>query len=281
MIQAGLEHPALGWIPRREDLGVKSRHLGLFMAHETESLAPAGTVIEENTDLNGIIAAAQSAPHIQPGPAPEEKIPERVRIGIACDNAFCFYYQDNLDRLREAGARLEFFSPLGSGLPEVDAVYLGGGYPELYLSALESSPCTNDLKRAAEKGMPIYAECGGLMYLTREVAADRSYFMTGILPADTEMTKKIQALGYVKGMVCSAGSILSLDRAIAGHEFHYSRLLPDPDARYAIRLNRGKGIDSGQDGLTSGSALGSYTHAYFSRETAADITGSALRFSRC
>ena len=85
-------------------------------------------------------------------------------IGIAFDEAFCFYYQDNLDRLASAGAKLEFFSPLRDRLPDVDAVYLGGGYPELHLSSLESSPCTHDLNRAAEQGMPLYAECGGLMY---------------------------------------------------------------------------------------------------------------------
>lgn len=280
MIRNSAEVPDLGWIPRNADLGMKSRHLGLVMAHESESLGSSGEFIENNTDLDRIIAAARTAPTLPPFSLQSEHVPDKVRIGIAYDNAFCFYYQDNLDKIRDAGADLVYFSPLDSELPPVDGVYFGGGYPELHLPALESSSCTHALKRAVDRGLPVYAECGGLMYLTREIQDDRSYRMAGILPADVEMTGKIQALGYVKGSVVADSSILSHNLIITGHEFHYSRLLPEADARYAIALTRGKGIEASQDGIISENALGTYTHAYFTRKTASDLVASALRFSR-
>jgi cobyrinic acid a,c-diamide synthase len=158
-------------------------------------------------------------------------------------------------------------------------VYLGGGYPELYLPALASSPCTRDLKHAADGGIPLYAECGGLMYLTREIQAEKTFRMAGVLPAEAEMTGKIQALGYVKGSVISATSLLQQNTAVTGHEFHYSRIVADSDARYSIKLQRGKGIESGNDGMTVGNALGSYTHCYFSRSVAADIVRAGRIFS--
>ena len=111
--------------------------------------------------------------------------------------------------------------------------------------------------------MPIYAECGGLMYLTKEIHADKTYRMCGILPSTAEMTSRIQALGYVKGTGTGKISFMPSSLDITGHEFHYSRLDPDADARYAIRLSRGKGIIAGKDGLVSQNALGCYTHAYF------------------
>ena len=201
MIEPSLAIPAFGYIPRKEDLAVESRHLGLKMAHEAGNMGEFGRIIEESCDLDALVAAARQAP-------PMKKTvhcmisaiyKDRCTIGIALDEAFCFYYQDNLDLLSRAGAKLIFFSPLHDRLPDVDAVYLGGGYPELHLTGLESSPCTSDLNRAAERGMPLYAECGGLMYLTKEIHADKTYRMCGVLPSTAEMTRRIQALGYVKG----------------------------------------------------------------------------------
>jgi cobyrinic acid a,c-diamide synthase len=200
-------------------------------------------------------------------------------IGVALDDAFCFYYQDNLDRLRARGAELVFFSPLVDPLPDVDALYFGGGYPELHLSALESSRCTREMKSAVDAGMPLYAECGGLLYLTREIMADRTYRLCGVLPAHAEMTSHVQALGYVKGESMVNTSFLPPLQSITGHEFHYSRVLPDRDALFAFRLTRGKGIDSGKDGLTSGNALGTFTHAYFTDTFVKKFIEAAYHFS--
>ena len=280
MMESSLAVPSFGWIPRSDEIAMKSRHLGLVMAHESDSHAGMGSLIAEHCNLDAIISAARNAPPLPIRCDPPAQTPVVARIGVASDNAFCFYYQDNLDRLTRHGAELVFFSPLRDRLPRVDALYLGGGYPELHLPELEAAACTKDISRAADDGLPIFAECGGLMYLTREVTGERTCRMTGILPAVTEMTKRIQALGYVKGTVAGAGSFLSPGLAVTGHEFHYSRLVPDKDARFVISLSRGKGITGGKDGLAAGNALGLYTHSYFTYEFARDFVNAAGSFSR-
>jgi cobyrinic acid a,c-diamide synthase len=278
MIAAYGNDLSLGWIPRKEDLGLASRHLGLVMAHESGRLKTAGAVIEEHADVDAIIAAAGSAPPLLPRPHILEDPPSRVRIGIAYDEAFCFYYQDNLDKLRQAGAELIFFSPLKERIPDVSALYFGGGYPELHLHELESSACTRDLKTAVDNGLPVYGECGGLMYLCRGIQQDKNFRMTGVLPADVEMTAKIQGLGYVKGELADKSPIFSGGQLFLGHEFHYSSISPDHDARYAVQLSRGKGITAQKDGLIAENALGTYTHAYFTGKLAADVISAAIQY---
>jgi len=282
MIEGSTSLPTLGWIPKREDIAIESRHLGLKMAHETGSMKEFGSIIEEFCDLDAIITIAHKSPRL----IPQKKMllyskRKRIRatIGIALDDAFCFYYQDNLDRLRALGAELVFFSPLIDPLPDVDALYFGGGYPELHLPALESSLCTREMKSAVDAGLPLYAECGGLLYLTREIKADRTYRLCGILPAHAEMTSRVQALGYVKGESIVNTSFLPPLMSITGHEFHYSSVIPDHDAQFAFRLTRGKGIDAGKDGLTSGNVLGTYTHAYFTDAFAKKFIDAAYHFS--
>ncbi|MDD1687313.1 cobyrinate a,c-diamide synthase [Methanoregula sp.] len=273
--------PALGWIPRQQGPEVRSRHLGLVMAHESDGMKSYGPVVRESCDLDRILDVARSAPPLAVPPA--GKTPggdERVVIGVARDNAFCFYYQDNLDRLARAGAEIRFFSPMEDTLPEVDALYLGGGYPELYAQNLEDSRCRHAIHDLADKGMPVYGECGGLMYLCGSVSIDREYRMAGVLPARVEMTKKIQALGYVKGNFTGRQGGWAGSASIRGHEFHYSRAECDPDARFAIRLTQGKGIQGGNDGLTEQNALGAYTHAYFSDAFCRRFVAAAAAFRR-
>jgi cobyrinic acid a,c-diamide synthase len=282
MIENSLPGPLLGWIPNHADMAIESRHLGLKMSHEIESMEKFGQIIEENCDLDAIIAGAQKSTSLK---LPKKifrsikKRPCRATIGVAFDEAFCFYYQDNLDRLRMSGADLHFFSPLRDPIPRVDALYFGGGYPELYLPILESSKCTRELKCQVDRGIPVYAECGGLMYLCREITTDRTFKLGNVLPATAEMTNKIQALGYVKGQTIENPSFLPPSQVISGHEFHYSCLNPDRDAQFAIRLTRGKGIDSGKEGLTAGNVLGTYTHAYFTDAFARIFVDEAYRFS--
>ena len=283
MIENSLAIPSLGWIPKRDDIAVKGRHLGLIMAHETGSMSEFGPVIEEFCNLDAIIGYAKKSldPHPQKKiSSPGKRKRARATIGVALDEAFCFYYEDNLERLRAAGADLVFFSPLHDPLPSTDALYFGGGYPELHLQALESSDCTAELRSVVDAGMPVYAECGGLMYLAREIAADRTYKLCGVLPACVEMTPGIQALGYVKGRSISNSSFLPPSLAITGHEFHYSRVFPDRDAQFLFRLSRGKGIDSGKDGLASVNAIGTYTHAYFTDKFTGIFVKAAHHFSR-
>ena len=281
MIEPSLTIPAFGFIPRKEELAVESRHLGLRMAHESGSMGEFGKIIEENCDLDALLAAAYQVPSLPNTNNIHECKPQvRTKIGVAFDEAFCFYYPDNLDNFQKAGAELVFFSPLSGSLPVVDAVYLGGGYPELHLAALEASRCTHELKHAADSGMPIYAECGGLMYLTKEIRSDTTYRMCNILPACAEMTGRIQALGYVKGESIDGHPFLPSGQSVTGHEFHYSLLDPSYDAKYAFRLSRGKGIEDGKDGLISQNVVGCYTHAYFTTSFAEALVNSSLLFSR-
>ena len=275
--------PALGWVPRLQGSEVKSRHLGLVMAHESSAMKTFGRVIQESCDLDRIVDAATAAPPLVATRRAAQKQPlthPKAVIGVAHDDAFCFYYQDNLDRLSRAGAELRYFSPLLDAEPEMDAVYIGGGYPELHAPALERSRFRQFIRDRAAEGMPVYGECGGLMYLCRSLETDREYAMADVLPARAIMTKKLQALGYVHGAFRSRPGFWTGTAAIRGHEFHYSRIECDPKARFAIRLGQGTGIAGGNDGLTEYSAIGAYTHAYFTDAFCWRFVAAAEAFSR-
>lgn len=264
LIERGREMPVLGWIPRDDALAVPSRHLGLSLADELASHDAFGDVVGAHVDLEEVIAIAWSAPPLA-APSVTPVGEGTTPIGVALDHAFCFYYADNLDRLRDAGAHLVFFSPAADDLPDVDALYIGGGYPELHAGALEAGPARAAIARAAADGMPVWGECGGLVYLSQSLEADgRSHRMCGVLPADSAMTGGIRGLGYVDG-TCISGPLPALHGAgVRGHEFHYSDCSPDADARYAIALSRGRGLGDGRDGLCEHATVAGYTHAYFS-----------------
>ncbi|MFW5976343.1 MAG: cobyrinic acid a,c-diamide synthase, partial [Bacillota bacterium] len=157
---------------------------------------------------------------------PEKKF--KVKVGIAYDNAFNFYYQYNLDLLKRLGANLVYFSPVkDKRLPEVDAVYLGGGFPEGFLKQLAvNQDFINDLKYKVEKGLPTYAECGGLMYLSNKIIDKngREYSMTGIIPGETEMTESLQNMGYTGIKAVENNILMNKGEEARGHSFHYSRI---------------------------------------------------------
>ena len=280
LIEPGAELPAIGWIPRDEALEVPSRHLGLSLADELSSHDAFGAVVGAHVDLESLLAVARSAPPLDAWAA-EPAAEGATSIGVAFDAAFCFYYADNLDRLRDAGARLVFFSPSADPLPEVDALYLGGGYPELHAEALEAGPARGEIARAAADGMPVWGECGGLVYLSQSLETDgRSHRMCGVLPAGSAMTGGIRGLGYVAG-TCVAGPFPALrGAAVRGHEFHYSDCTPDADARYALALSRGRGLGSGRDGLCEHATVAGYTHAYFSSRFCSTFVGAARAYAR-
>jgi cobyrinic acid a,c-diamide synthase len=280
MIESSLDIPSFGWLPRTEDLAIASRHLGLKMAHESAILQNAGSFIEKFCDLDAIASLAQRVPAIPQLTLGKSYGKISTRLAVARDPAFCFYYQDNLDLMQECGAELTFFSPLKDSLPDVDAVYLGGGYPELHLPALESAPCRKELKTAIDDGMPVYAECGGMMFLGQDICTDRTYRMCGVLPAHAEMSSHVQALGYVRGSSQGGMSFVPNTEEFKGHEFHYSRMLPEKDSRFAFRLSRGKGIESGKDGLIEHNAIGTYTHSYFTPAFVQAFVKAAHRYSK-
>jgi cobyrinic acid a,c-diamide synthase len=262
LTSAGINIPIIGALPKNKDISIPSRHLGLHMASEnTLNVKLLSDLIEKHIDMEAVnkIANAYTPPYVELK-EPEETF--NVRIGIAQDSAFCFYYQDSLDALKRQGADIVFFSPMSDDLPQVDGLYLGGGYPELYAKELEVSRTREQIKKAADYGMPIYGECGALMYLNETLTTDRTYRMAGILGAGSRMTDKLQGLGYTEAQVVSDSPLARKGTIIRGHEFHYSVTECDRDASFAYRLKRGKGINDGKDGLMEHNTLASYMHTH-------------------
>lgn len=259
---AGIEIPIVGAVPKNKTISIPSRHLGLQMAHENSNdTTELANFIEQHIDIDAIksIAGNFRAPEFVLETNGEQF---SARIGIANDSAFCFYYQDTFDSLKRSGAELVFFSPMSDRLPQVEGIYLGGGYPELFAKELEASNTRHDMKKAAEDGMPIYGECGALLYLGDSLETDSANRMTGVLGASSRMTGKLQALGYTEAHSIMDSPIAKKGAVIKGHEFHYSITECDRDARFVYRLMRGKGIFEGRDGLMEHNTMASYMHAH-------------------
>ncbi|MBK9306518.1 MAG: cobyrinate a,c-diamide synthase [Nitrospira sp.] len=279
---------ALGYLRPDAALTIPDRHLGLVLATEQgdgqfyHRLAKAAL---DTVDLDAIEALAHSSgtwSEVVSSTASKSS-GRTIRMGVAQDQAFCFYYQDNLELLEAAGVEMVTFSPLNDQfLPNVEMLYLGGGYPELYGDMLaKNTPMRAAISRFADRGGVIYAECGGLMYLTESVRdfGGCSHDMVGIFPAETVMRKSGLTLGY-RTVECSRGCIIGDAGATArGHEFHYSALVPKGPLTYTCTLSDAEGLSQGQDGLMSGNVLALYTHLHFSSqpEIAASLVESARR----
>ncbi|MCK9296099.1 MAG: cobyrinate a,c-diamide synthase [Desulfobulbaceae bacterium] len=255
----------LGAIPRHDGFVVPGRHLGLHMGHEgalsPERLGVLAGIVGDCIDLDRLSALAGVLPP-SPGPAAAIRTAQPVRIGVARDAAFCFYYEDNFDLLRAAGAELVFFSPLADAElpPDLAGIYLGGGYPELYAAALADNRCLREMIRSrAAAGLPVYGECGGFMYLCESLvtAEGEEYPMAGIFPARAQMKKRLVRLGYrqatvVKNTLWPAGATL------AGHEFHYSQIDAMSD-----RIDRVYQLDDGRrEGYCCNNTLAGYLHLH-------------------
>ena len=259
---AGIKIPVLGALPINKELSIPSRHLGLHMAGENDpKTAELASFIEQHIDMDSVKTISSN---FMPLDIDFEASGEQfnVKIGIANDSAFCFYYQDTFDDLKKHGAELVFFSPISDKLPQVDGIYLGGGYPELFAKELEASNTRHDIKKAAEDGMPVYGECGALLYLGASLETDSTYRMAGVLGASSRMTGKLQALGYTEAQSIMDSPIAKKGAIIRGHEFHYSLTECDRDARFVYRLRRGKGIFEGRDGLMEHNTMASYMHTH-------------------
>ncbi len=276
-LRAVIEHytdvPVVGAIHHDERLSIVERHLGLMPSNEshvaTAKIKQIGDAIAEQVDLDKLLALSKKPPLNFPHKASVSPLPcgDKVRIGIARDRAFGFYYADDLDALEAAGAELVPFDALRDAhLPDVDALYIGGGFPETCAAELETNATLRgEIKRAIENGMPAYAECGGLMYLSRGIEYQgRTYQMVGAIPGDVKMHDKPIGRGYVHLKEDEAHPWPRPNapaKQIKAHEFHYSSLenLP-PDTRFAYHVERGFGIDGERDGLILHNLLASYTH---------------------
>lgn len=276
-LRAVIEHytdvPVIGAIHHNERLSIVERHLGLMPSNEShlasEKIKQIGEVIADQVDLDKLLVLSKRAPLDIPRAVEFRKQVrgKKIRIAIAQDRAFGFYYADDLDALTAAGAELIPFDTLRDGhFPEVDALYIGGGFPETCAFELESNrTLRNEIKLAIENGLPTYAECGGLMYLSRGIKYQgRNYEMVGAIPGDVKMHDKPIGRGYVNlqedGMHPWPRPHAPAEK-IKAHEFHYSSLenLP-PDTRYAYRVARGYGINGKSDGVILHNMLASYTH---------------------
>lgn len=273
--------PVLGILPRRDDVGLPSRHLGLVPAAEA---AEAGARVEriidhvqENMDLDALIALTADEPQTAAGtgeghgsskrsPRRQDPGARRARIAVARDLAFSFYYPDSLEALAAAGAELINFSPITDRqLPDCDGVYLGGGFPELFAAELEANAdMRGSMADAAARGLPIYAECGGMVYLCRSIdVGGRSRQMAGVIPASARMNDSRQALGYVEARALKGNILMEGGARIRGHEFHWSTVdWPREGTAYECIPTRRS--QASVQGFADRNLLASFVHVNFS-----------------
>lgn len=263
----------IGVIPKMPDeVEMMERHLGLVPVKEDPALpgkiGVIGAVMEKHVNLDMLLEIAATAPALEPV-KPCETLPERapdVKIGVAMDRAFTFYYPENLAALEANGARIVPFSPLSDpALPEVDALYIGGGFPEIFMEQLAANVAMlADVKSKIEAGMPVYGECGGLMYLCRSILwKGKKSAMAGVIPADVEMTRKPVGLGYMTMEPTGACQWFRPEGLVKCHEFHHSRLINiDGDMTYAYKVIRGHGVTGQRDGVVHKNVLASYSHLH-------------------
>jgi len=284
--------PIVGVVYKNKDIIFSERHLGLIPRAELDykkrnEILNSAKVLSESLDAEKIMNLI--------GPIQNEKITKKkidnirdqniptIKIAVALDESFNFYYQQNLDILQKKGAHLIFFSPLNDNrLPdEIDGIIIGGGFPEILASDLSKNlSMMRAIKKIAENEIPIYAECGGLMYLSRSIKEglpkygngkipeskvnfNKTYKMIGLIDAITKMTDKL-TLNYTQGKVINQ-SVFGNISSIKGHEFHFSEMENIPiDSKFSYYLNKGKGIINQKDGMVVYNTLASYTHLHFS-----------------
>ena len=288
-----IEIPCLGGLVFDEKIAIPERHLGLITREDhcpgDETIDLLANVIEERIDLDLLL---KNLPEINIsdyiGPLSSVVNKKNVRIAVARDNAFCFYYEDNLELLEGQGAELAFFSPIsGDDLPpNIDGIYIGGGYPELFGDKLaKNSKLRDRIKEKSDDGMPIYGECGGFMYLC-EALLDQNgnrYPMAGCFPFTTAMFPRLKALGYREITLTRDTIIGNQGLTIRGHEFHYSELNKRAqEVKSAYRISDRLGLDKPPDGYLVNRTLGSYNHLHFGSqpEAAKHFVGNCLTYQR-
>lgn len=270
---------ALGYLPRDLQFEIPHRHLGLVVAEEQpvsdEALGRLADAVLTHVKVDALVdLAGETKCPIGPispiRPIGLREAKGTVRIAVASDRAFCFYYHDNMELLQEAGAEIVFFSPLSDErLPtSVDAVYLGGGYPELYAGQLSRNLSMRAaIREWAEAGRPLYAECGGLMYLSKEIRAfdGQPFPMAGVFPFRMVMTGKRAHLGYREVQLREATILGGRGQVARGHEFHYSEIVEGEtgQAEKVYDMRNGMGSTLAPEGYVYGNTLASYVHLHF------------------
>ena len=262
--EAGI--PVLGFFPADDELRLESRHLGLVEPEEIPDLQQkidhAADILEVTLNLEALLMAAGGAPALQVETGnPEEREGSSVTVAVAQDEAFSFYYEDNLELLEELGAKIVYFSPLHDReLPEADGLLIGGGYPELKAGELAANTgMLASIRKAADSGMPILAECGGFQYLQEELVDKEGavHRMCGVLKGSSRMTDRLVRFGYVE--VSGEGLYFGTGRTIRGHEFHYSDSTENGSACKAVKPG-GKSWDCM---VVQGRIAAGYPHLYY------------------
>jgi cobyrinic acid a,c-diamide synthase len=292
-IRDHVDMPCLGGLYRNDDITIPERHLGLVTRDDhpltSEMIDHLARFVESGIDIDHLIDSLPDISSPTTAPARQQGMPERkVRIGVARDNAFCFYYEDNLELLAANGAELVFFSPMADSTlpPELDGLYFGGGYPELFAGRLaDNTEIRLQISRWAELGMPVYGECGGFMYLCRDITDvdGRKYPMTGCFPLSTRMFSRLKSLGY-REVTLGAHTILGpVGKTIRGHEFHYSDLAgPVGSVETNYQVSTRVGMKKKAEGYQNRRCLGSYIHLHFGSypDAAAHFTAACADFQQ-
>ncbi len=273
--------PVFGAVPKLKAQDFPERHMGLVTSSEhsfsDKAVQRAAEIATENIDLDSLYETVcryadsgttdTSVYFPDHSLKPENQSDAKVTIGIIRDSAFQFYYPDNIDALAELGAEIVFISPLHEdSIPDVDAIYMGGGFPETHAPQLsENQGFKDDLKRMSRAGLPIYAECGGFIFLGQSIMLDgREYPMAGIFPVWFGLSLKPQGHGYTCVEVVNQNPFYTKGQVLKGHEFRYSRILRIDynDNEMAFRMERGKGILDKKDGFFKNNTFGTYTHIH-------------------
>lgn len=271
-VESACAVPCLGYLPENAAFALRSRHLGLVPSGEVTGLddvvAALGNAAAAHCDLDGLLCLARSAPPLPAGgpPAPGASFP--VRLGVARDEAFSFYYQDNFDLLRALGAQLVFFSPIRDpALPEnIHGLYLGGGFPEMFASSLGANVAMrHEVRRAAAEGMPVYAECGGMIYLCAFLtdADGERHPMAGVFRREAAMTARLQHFGYAEALYARDTILGPAGTRVRTHEFHYSRLAGGAGEVADAYVMHKDGFPIRREGLVLPNVLAAYPHIHF------------------
>jgi cobyrinic acid a,c-diamide synthase len=282
--------PVLGAIPRTGDLKIKERHLGIVPFIEQERAAEIidriSELVEANVDIDRLLAIARRDGASDPSAAAdapegtslrhtivnicrdgssEPSANPSAKIAILRDKAFSFYYPENLEALCKAGAELVYVNSFRESLPaDTDGLYIGGGFPELYAGELEKNAVLrHSIARLAGDGLPVYAECAGLLYLCRSVAIQgRRYEMTDVLDCDATIENRPQGHGYMEVEVTGLNPFFAEKTVLRSHEFHHSRLSGTQNLHFAFKVRRGHGIDGSHDGIMYKNVIASYMHIH-------------------
>jgi len=273
-LRAVIEHytdvPVLGAVQRETGMQILERHLGLIPSNEAgearEQIGHIARRVAEQVDLDKLLNLTQGQPKAELAMPATEQTARSLRIGVVRDPAFGFYYEDDLQALRDGGAELMFINAMqDTRLPAIDGLIIGGGFPESFMAELEANAgLREDIKQAIDNGLPAYAECGGLMYLARSMTwKGRTHAMAGVIPGDVVMHERPVGRGYVRlrETGTSPWDSDTPEDDIHAHEFHYSSLENLPDGlTYAYEVLRGHGVDGRHDGIVYRNLLASYTH---------------------